>query len=169
MKVVIMCGIPGSGKSTFVKEHYPDATVYSADLFFSSPCPTCLGRVGLCSTCGGEGTAYKFDSSKLWQAHGWCLRTFSTDVRDISNILSPESHVMVVDNTNCTVAEVAPYAALALAHAHDLEIITLRCPPEIAANRNKHGVSLEALKGMADRLEKREMAPWWPHKVIEQE
>lgn len=73
---------------------------------------------------------------------------------------------VVVDNTNTTVAEIAPYAALALAYGHELEIVTLDCDPAIGAKRNTHGVPLAACNAMHLRLADRQLPPWWNHRVI---
>lgn len=143
MKVVIYCGIPGSGKTTLAKATYPNAPYCSADKYFED-----------------ANGVYRFDPSKLGAAHASCLQKFADMVR---NYMSP---VIVVDNTNTTIAELAPYAALALAYGHDLEIVTLNCNPETAYSRNKHDVPYAAVKAMADRLHKREMPPWWPQTQV---
>lgn len=150
MRVVIMSGIPGSGKSTYVKENLPEAVVVSADDYFTT-------RTG----------AYKFDSAKLPQAHNQCLRRFTNFLITYSGgqdlIVQP---ILVVDNTNLTVAEIAPYAALAQAYGADLEIITLVCTIETAAKRNVHGVPEEAVDRMARTLAGRALPPWWPHQFV---
>lgn len=46
--VIIMRGVPGSGKSTYVRNRYPEARVVSADRYFTDPAT-------------GE---YRFDASK---------------------------------------------------------------------------------------------------------
>jgi predicted kinase len=79
---------------------------------------------------------------------------------------------IIVDNTNTTVAEIAPYAALALAYGHDLEIVILNISKENltkVASRNIHGVPQNVVEGQFNRLEllKEQLPPWWPVKNIE--
>lgn len=142
MKVIIMSGVSGSGKSTYIKKHYPEAAVCSADHFFMVD--------GL----------YCFDQHKLPEAHGACLRKFIRLVCDDSDMRLSDTTV-VVDNTNTTVAEIAPYAAIALAYKCDMEIVTIRSALDIAEKRNTHGVSGAAILAQARRLNARQMPPWW--------
>jgi predicted kinase len=69
--------------------------------------------------------------------------------------------VIVVDNTNLTALEMAPYVSLAMAYGCPVEIITVKCDPEVAAKRNRHGVPLAAIKGMAARLQQRQLPAFW--------
>ncbi|MGW8177479.1 MAG: AAA family ATPase [bacterium] len=144
MQVKILCGVSGSGKSTYIQNHFPSATVCSADHFFMK---------------NGE---YQFDPSKLPMAHGACLRKFVGIVKQGSGI-QPVEGTVVVDNTNTTVSEVAPYAALALAYGHDLEIIIIEAEPGMAHSRNAHGVPLPGVMGQHNRLVKLadQLPPWW--------
>ncbi len=147
MKVFIYCGIPGSGKSTRIAKDHPLALVVSADAYFVQ--------------CG----EYRFNPSQLPAAHAACLRQFVGYVSREGS-LTPCTYDVVVDNTNTTIAEIAPYAALALAYGCELEIVTVLCEPEIAAQRNVHGVPLAACVAMEKRLSSRAMPPWWPHRVV---
>lgn len=158
MSVTILRGVSGAGKSTWASKHYPvldrpllgprgykpnaAASVYSADDYF----------VDL----AGE---YKFSPQHLPEAHAHCLRSF---VRDVSGNVVEH---LIVDNTNTTVAEVAPYAALALAYRHDLEIVTILCDPVAAAKRNVHGVPLPSVIEVEKRLREAEFPPWWKHRI----
>jgi len=146
MRAKIFCGVSGAGKTTLIKEAYPGANVVSADYYFI----------------GADGE-YKFDPSKLGEAHGECLRAFVAHMTTSRSRWLPD---IVVDNTNTTVAEIAPYAALALAYGFELEIVTVLCDPAIAHARNKHGVPLHSVQAMHERLAQREMPPWWPHRII---
>lgn len=144
LHVVILRGIPGSGKSRLARKLAPRKTgvICSADDFFMRS-----GR-------------YVFDGSKLGEAHNYCLRKFL-------HALGCQLSVIVVDNTGTSVAEVAPYAALALAHGATLEIITVKCSVRVAAKRNVHGVPRKAVAAMARRLkeEGKRLPPWWSHKT----
>lgn len=137
-RVWIYCGVSGAGKSSFIEGAHPDAEAFSADHFFMVD---------------GE---YRFDASKLGEAHAACLRNFTEAIQD-------GSVAVVVDNTNTTIAEIAPYAALAQAYGYELQIVTIYCDPEVAHARNTHGVPLAAVQAMSERLNKREIPPWWPH------
>jgi predicted kinase len=132
MVVVVMRGVSGSGKSTYIKNNYPGAIVCSADDYFV------------------QNGSYQFDAAKLPQAHGACLRKF-VDVLAVNanNVLHP---TVVVDNTNCGVDEVAPYAALASAYGYELRVVTLLVDPSVAHSRNVHGVKLETVQNQYKRL-----------------
>lgn len=144
--VIVMRGPSGAGKSTYAKKHYKGAFVVSADHFFEV---------------NGE---YKFDPSRLAEAHAECLRKFTHAVSSPDS----KSDVVVVDNTNTTVAEVAPYAALALAYGHELKILTFRGDYIKAARRNEHLVPAPAVKAQAERMEEQTamLPPWWPQETV---
>jgi predicted kinase len=145
-KLVVLRGIPGSGKSTIVRGEFPAAVVVSADDYFV-----------------GEDGVYRFNSADIGNAHGRCFRLF------IEALQRGDSQV-VVDNTATSIAEVAPYMLAAQAYGYNAEIITLRCDPEIAASRNVHGVPAATVHRMAEALEAGSLAlmPWWQHRVIGQ-
>lgn len=140
-------GIPGSGKSTLAKKNHPKVPACSADDFFM------------------EGDEYRFDRNRLGQAHGFCLRLY------LNNILcykdSGIKFDIVVDNTNTTNIELAPYVALAQAYEIPLMIYTIKCDPELAASRNVHGVPRSSVLRMHERLMKRQLPSHWPHTWVE--
>lgn len=135
--VIIMSGIPGSGKSTYTKNHYPTAVICSADQYFSQD---------------GE---YRFDFRKLGPAHGMCLRNFT------QALLSEADSTIVVDNTNTTTEEIAPYYSLAKAYGATVHLISFSCEPEVAADRNVHQVPLAACEMMSKRLRDLKFPKHW--------
>ena len=135
---------------------------------------------------------YVFDATKLPAAHAACLRKFVdlvaqkgagsvgyrvTILRGIPGsgkstfVANNPDLGIVVDNTCTTLAETAPYAALALACGMPLEIVNFQCDYKVAAARNQHGVPLESCKRMADRMAKsdaQEMWPgWWKQRTVQ--
>lgn len=104
---------------------------------------------------------YKFDPKMLGTAHAACLRHFNEVVKNYKDII-------IVDNTNTTIAEFVPYAALANAYAHELHILTLVVSPVEAWTRNKHGTPFANVVKQAYNLEKSivEMPPWFPQQVF---
>lgn len=145
-RVILMAGVPGSGKTHYVNKEL-DLTresVVSADNFFV----------------GSDGV-YRFDPTKLGTAHGDCLRGF------VSSLMKGMGTV-VVDNTNTTVIEMAPYVALAAAYGYAVEIVRVGCDPAVAAARNTHGVPERAVRAMAERLDRtfqEGLPPFWNVKV----
>lgn len=147
MNIVLMSGIPGSGKSTYVKQLQQklgdDAVVCSADAFFMV---------------NGE---YRFDVTKLGDAHGACLNRFTRWILKGRDVTHFQHMTLVVDNTNLSAVELAPYVALAQAFQMPCEIVTVLCDPSIAAARNVHGVPEAAVKRMDAALRSRELPPFW--------
>ncbi|MFA5049170.1 MAG: AAA family ATPase [Patescibacteria group bacterium] len=142
-KVVILCGVSGAGKSTRVKNEYQNSVVCSADYYFMVE---------------GE---YKFNPKKLSEAHGQCLRSFVESIHMGASLI-------VVDNTNTSVAEIAPYATLALAYGYELSIEIFKVDVDAAATRNLHGVPRETIIKMAQRIDslEKKLPSWWPKKII---
>jgi predicted kinase len=148
MKVIILRGVPGAGKSTWAKkyvENYNVETdedsvvgVVSADHYFQT-------REG-----------YRFDASKLSEAHLECFVGFLGFVQD--NRLRRES-VCIVDNCNTQLFEIAPYIQVALANGCELEIIDFNPNWTEAARRNIHGVPSETVFKLWDNFEN--LPPFW--------
>lgn len=121
----ILIGPSGAGKSTFSA----GALVVSADFHFMKD--------------GG----YRFDPSKLGDAHAACLRAWIEGVQG--------GHGVVCDNTNTTLTEIAPYMATAIAYGCDVEVIAFVADPEqvpALAARNKHGVPEAVIRGQIARI-----------------
>ena len=124
MKVYILRGISGAGKSTFagyLKHTEDDVLVCSADSYFETE------------------DGYKFDSRKIEDAHKHCLRTFIDGVQK-------RWSVIVVDNTNITYQKFHAYVVIAEAFDYEVEIVTITVEPEVAADRTQHGVPLKSLR-----------------------
>jgi predicted kinase len=126
--VIIMRGVSGSGKTTYVREHYPGATVVSADDYFT------------------KDGAYCFNPAALDEAHADCFRRFIY-------ALENGAPTVVVDNTNATAAQVSPYALGARAFGYEVRIITLQVHPETAFERNVHGAPLSIIRKQATELQ----------------
>lgn len=135
-KVIILRGNVGTGKSSYLKNNFPDALVCSADHFF-------LNFEGV----------YKFNPNQLATAHKRCMRQFVKSLYDIYYGDS-EVEVVAVDNTNITTLEWFPYYRIAEAFGFEVEIVQL-VPKDIEiCRRNVHGVPFETIKRMAARFEK---------------
>lgn len=151
MDVKIISGVSGAGKSSWIRgqDWSDNASVHSADSFFMK-----------------EGT-YKFDASKLGDAHGACLRSFIHGCRagwryqETGMLDRVEPPIEVVDNTNLSSEEIAPYYSVAKAYGYEVTLITLRVPSDMAAMRNQHGVSLSTIKNMEQKLSDRRIPFFW--------
>jgi predicted kinase len=149
MQVIIMRGLPGSGKSTYAERHYPDAWVVSSDDYFHGVRELLTPenrRLALAQP-------YTHDPKELTYSHPQCMRLF------IQALQSGDRDV-VVDNTNTTVMEVSPYVLVAQAFGAPYEILEVACDPEVAANRNRHGVPFKAVLSMSQRLQDL-LPPWY--------
>lgn len=141
----ILRGLPGSGKTTFVRENLPGAVVCSADHLFEDP----------------QTGEYRFDRTRISEAHQACFRKFV-------EACQAGEPLVVADNTATSVTEVAPYVLAAQAYGYEAEIISLRCDLATALERNVHAVPSNVVELLARQLadEEARFAPWWQHRVV---
>lgn len=153
-EVVVLRGVSGAGKSTLAKRlvaAVPGARslIVSADDFF----------VGI------DGR-YHFDPQRLGEAHAVCLRRYWDAVVQgrMNGDLAIHSALVIVDNTNTTIAELAPYMGVALSAGWRATLLTVPVPVAIAAARNVHGVGPQSVEAQMRRLEEDDygrMPPYW--------
>lgn len=132
MKVIVMRGIPGAGKSTWAGENYPEAIICSADSYFMTY------------------DGYKFDRNKLSEAHKSCMYNFLMIVQN-KNL---QDCTVIVDNTNVKTWEFMGYIQVAQALGHEVEVVYLETPPEEAHKRNVHGVPEETVFRMYQQFDR---------------
>ena len=120
----IVRGLPGSGKSTFVKQNLlksiPNTKHFEADMYFEKD---------------GE---YKYDPKLIKNAHQWCLEQTKNALKD--------GHNVAVSNTFTQQWEIQPY--LDLANSLGVEVKVIKAEGRF---KNVHGVPDEVLKKMEQR------------------
>jgi predicted kinase len=130
----IVRGIPGSGKSTLAKKIVGhDFLVCEADKYFID-----------------KGTGeYKFDASKIKDAHKFCQDTVETYMKD-SLVNKQFYREIAVANTFTQEWEMEPYFTLAKEYGYTVFTI-------VVENRhggvNQHGVPEDKVQMMKDRFE----------------
>ena len=122
MKLLLVRGLPGSGKSTLAKNLIGWYWHLETDQFWMQD---------------GE---YKFDASKLGEAHAWC--------QEKTRKLLADGFSPVVSNTFTTKKELKPY--FDIAKEFDIVPTVILCQSSWG---NIHNVPEETLKRMAARFE----------------
>ena len=139
--VIIMRGLSGSGKSTWLKENLAWAAICSADRYMVD-----------------ENGEYKFDPDRLSLAHSNCLKRF------MALVASGEHSIVAVDNTNTALHEVSPYYNIAQAFGCKIEVVRCFCTPQAAIVRNVHGTPEDVIYNQYARFQPG--LPWWKERVI---
>ena len=93
--LVLLRGIPGSGKSTAAKT-FEGFKHFEADMYFV------------------ESGIYEFDASKIKYAHAWCQDQARKALRCGENV--------VVSNTLTKMWEIQPYLDMAEDYSHELQV-----------------------------------------------
>lgn len=144
-KMYIMRGVSGSGKSTQAKQLVGSGKIFSTDDFFT------------------EGEEYKFDPTKIVEAHKWNQRRVWDAAR---KGIDP----IVVDNTTTQAWEAKPYVVIAFSEGYDVDIVEPSSPwwskfgpnmseeeltelAEVLVEKTLHGVPIEGIVNMLKRWE----------------
>jgi len=139
-QVIVMQGLSGSGKTTWANTNFPNATVVSADSYFT--------RSG----------KYEFDPKQLGRAHARCLSRFI-------RALDRGDTTIVVDNTNTERWEWCNYTKLATHWGYKWSVVDMMQDPadmpeskvakafkdKVLAGRNVHGVPAEVIAKQRER------------------
>ncbi|MCZ2224294.1 MAG: ATP-binding protein [Chitinophagales bacterium] len=141
MQAVILIGVSGSGKSTYARNNYPEFIKCSADDYFMID-----GK-------------YNFNFAKLGEAHGECLKKFILACQNKQNV--------IVDNTNTSIEEIAPYFQVARAYGYDVTFVMINCDIDKCAERNLHGVGLNSVKTMRARINNLKLPKYWKFELKE--
>jgi hypothetical protein len=158
MEVKILSGVSGSGKSHLarqLREEYSSSkdgnvVIVSADNYFL------------------QGGVYRFDPSCLTRAHAACFRAFLMAMEGYEDH-DCEWHdrygLIIVDNTNTTPEEIAPYVLGAQAFDYQPEIVEIQVSTDDDLQkclvRNQHGVPAQAIIAQQSRMLRRRLPAWW--------
>ncbi|XP_035222464.1 uncharacterized protein LOC118195279 isoform X2 [Stegodyphus dumicola] len=131
--LIILRGLPGSGKSSLARKMKFSGAVFSTDDFFYKK-----GK-------------YAFDPNQLTEAHAWNkIRT--------RNALEKGVTPVIIDNTNTEVWEMVPYIFLGKKFNYEIVILEPNTPWKFnvkeLAKRNKHHVSKEKIAKMKERYQR---------------
>ena len=130
--LVLLRGLPGSGKSSFAKHMWSDFVICEADQFFYD----------------SDGN-YNFDPSKLKDAHKYCRDKVETFMSD--NEKNPQFYPeIVVSNTFTREWEMDEY--FKLAKKYDYQVVSLIVENR-HGNKNIHGVPDSKIEEMRNRFE----------------
>lgn len=124
---IILRGLPGSGKSTFAREiadDRDDCVVFNADSYHMVD---------------GE---YRYSTEKAGWAHSQCLKAFT--IQAIAGL-----GTLIVDNTNTSSLQMAPYVRVAEAFGYEIWILEMECSILDSIRRNIHGVPEKTIRKMA--------------------
>lgn len=145
MRVIIMRGLPGSGKSWWTDNIFRqykegEVEICSADHAFYT----------------GPNGAYEFKAEKLGEAHLLCQKKFHSLLACEAKEVQAEKiqvQCLVVDNTNVRLWEMAYYVGLSRVFGIEPEIVHVVAPYWACIRRNVHGVPAEVIKRMAKEWE----------------
>lgn len=143
MQVIIMRGIPGSGKSTYVKNETYSYTFSVDDYHYVDG-------------------VWRFNPTKLSEYHNHCLWTYEQFLLNWPSDIG----VVIVDNTNISEWEVAAYYRLAEIHTISVKVVTCVCGIATAHKRNVHNVPLATIIKMHNRLMNTELPPWCKQEYV---
>ena len=153
MKLLILSGLPGSGTDEYIRKNFIEKgiqhQVFSADDYFSK-----TGK-------------YIYDPTKIKEAHDECLMKFIEAVRVEHLMLGiVKEAVLIINNTNTTTLEIAPYYLIASAYGVEVSLLTLETMPEVAEKRNVHGVPFGICVAMYENLNNRKLPEYWKIDVV---
>jgi len=129
--VVIMSGLPGSGKS-----------YYSLYLMRNNLDSICVSSDYYMIDSNGN---YKFNPTMLGECHGKCFRSY---IRNINEVID----TIIVDNCGSKLHNVSPYILAAQAYDYDHLIVCCNASVETCLARKTHNVPEHTIRNMEKNL-----------------
>eukprot|EP00457_Paulinella_chromatophora_P002025 gb/GEZN01002029.1/.p1 GENE.gb/GEZN01002029.1/~~gb/GEZN01002029.1/.p1 ORF type:complete len:710 (-),score=175.68 gb/GEZN01002029.1/:494-2623(-) len=130
-RLIIVRGVPGSGKTTLARSLAPKEQIFSTDDFFTDP------KTG----------EYKYEVKQLTQAHKWNQERAKAA---IAKGITP----VVIDNINAKKPEARVYVEAAVEHGYVVEVQeptnSWSKDPEQLAARNTHGLPIKKLEALVN-------------------
>jgi predicted kinase len=129
--LILLRGLPGSGKSTFANYMFSN-NIFEADKYFYD-----------------EFGNYNFDASKLDLAHKWCQDQVIVAMTE--NLLSNGKYYseIVVSNTSTTEKELKPYLDLAMTYNYNIISLIVE---NRHGNSSVHNLPAETIEKMRKRF-----------------
>lgn len=161
--VLILAGLPGSGKSKLAKELESlntNTRIVSSDAYFMH---------------NGE---YKFDPAKLGIAHDRCWNEYlmlcnrsGTWIHRDGQLVASTSGLVIVDNTNTSPFELATYVRYATGLRIPALTLFVSRAFELCVRDQIHGVSLETMQRMSRNLTNtlNDFPSYWNHRIWRQQ
>lgn len=129
--LIIMRGVPGSGKSYLAHQLKGNGVALSADDYF-------INYQG----------QYVFDRNLLGVAHEWNQKRANEELQKGTN-------PVIIDNTNLEAWEIQPYVMMALRHNYSVELIEPDTPwredVRVLSQKNIHRVPREKIREMLEK------------------
>ena len=164
-RVVVLSGVSGAGKTVYACKLLSDAPVLvpiACDVLM----PAAIVSNDNFFVING---VYRFDPKKYLQSHHACFGQFIDECQ-------AKTRLIVVDNVNATVEEIAPYVLGGEAYGYDIEIVTLAARIgfgrgiydvlEYCALRNVHGVQSHVVVAQHKRIVSRVLPVHWKHSLV---
>lgn len=123
-KLILMVGVPGSGKSTYIQNHFHFPFICSADHYMVD-----------------DAGNYEFNPNRLGYCHNCCQDAAAWAVEH-------DYPIVVVDNTNIKQRDRKFYVDLAKKHGYEVEIHALPYDDRLIG-RNTHGAGEDVIWRMA--------------------
>ena len=159
MQITIMVGPSGSGKSTYVGGLLRNVNLKKLFRFSNEikrPEAAVLSADDITYDAAG------FHPERLGVAHARCLKAFILTLE--RKIETMNIKHLIVDNTNTSVIELAPYIAVATALGAPINVAICQARWEDCIERSTHGVPWYVARRQCRQLEALldEWPPFWP-------
>jgi predicted kinase len=143
IKVIVLIGFAGAGKSTWAKSVIGRKLILSSDNYFTDK----------------DGN-YNWTIEESHKGHEDCLRKFIDVFQSSSGDQELLPETVIIDNTNVRIYDIIPYIRIAQAYECPVEVKYIDTDIEVAKSRNIHGVPDSAYDRMKSNFE--ELLKLWP-------